>query len=219
MGPTYATTNVVSSFGFSEFWRVACVSIANINPDSVVCDLMAGSGECWRYIPKDEAEIISIDFSDFMNERQVERSKKVNRSIDIRCENATATSLPDASVDHVISAFGLKTLSQSAISDLTRELHRILKPGGTFSLLEISLPKNPVIRLPYQWYLCSAIPLIGKLMLGDIECYRMLGKYTTEFENCTALIPLFEKAGLEVEYGNHFFGCATSLSGHKKGEP
>jgi len=145
---------------------------------------MAASVECWRYIPRNVSEIISIDFSDFMNERQVKRSQKLDRTIDIRCENATATSLADESVDHIISAFGLKTLSEASIRNLSTEIRRILKPDGTFSFLEISLPSNPIVRAPYQWYLCSAIPWIGKMMLGDIECYRMLGKYTTAFKNC-----------------------------------
>ena len=68
MGPTYGITNVVTSFGFSEWWRYACVNQVSIEAGETVCDMMAGSGECWRYLPK-QSVVLSIDFSSFMVEK------------------------------------------------------------------------------------------------------------------------------------------------------
>ncbi|MEM9235505.1 MAG: class I SAM-dependent methyltransferase [Verrucomicrobiota bacterium] len=215
MGPTYSATNLITSFGFSEFWRKSCVVGAGIKSGTLVCDMMAGSGECWRHIRPDVAKIISIDFSKFMNDRQRRKQLLDARQIDVICENATSTSLGDGSVDHVVSAFGLKTLSEHALASFASELMRILKPGGSFSLLEISMPRNDLLRVPYSWYISSVIPAVGKLLLGDIDCYRMLGAYTRDFQSCERLVPVFRQVGLTVSMKEHFFGCATSLVGTK----
>ena len=217
MGRTYDLTNVVSSFGFSELWRWQCVAQAPILSGQHVCDMMAGTGECWRYIlRRGAARVTSIDFSHYMADRQRKRREKSGLSVTVLEENATATSLQAESVDHVVSAFGLKTLSHEALVAFVEEIRRILKPGGTFSLLEISYPQRWVLSWFYRMYLSKGIPFIGKFCLGDIDCYRMLGEYTREFGSCASVIELFREAGLEVEMKEHFFGCATSLVGCKR---
>lgn len=50
MGRTYDLVNLVSSFGFSAFWRRQCVANLPITPGACVCDMMAGTGECWSHI-------------------------------------------------------------------------------------------------------------------------------------------------------------------------
>lgn len=216
MGPTYPVMNVVSSFGFSELWRRTCVHQAGISKGARVCDMMAGSGECWKYMVNRTEDIVSIDFSSFMVERQQHRNFRYCDSVDVRKESATATTLAGNSCDAVISAFGLKTLSTAAVRQFADEVFRILKPGGNFSLLEISVPALPVLKPLYRWYLNRVIPVVGRLFLGDIECYRTLGTYTEHFGSCRNIAGCFADAGLEVRIHSHFFGCASSLVGCKK---
>lgn len=222
MGRTYDVMNVVSSFGFSEFWRWQCVANVPIQKGQQVCDMMAGTGECWRYLRwRGAAMVTAVDFSHYMAERQRARRVKTKAgagdSMDVAVleENATATSLADASMDHVVCAFGLKTLNPAALEGFAREIHRVLKPGGHFSLLEISLPESWIMGRLYQWYISVGIPFIGKVWLGDIDCYRMLGEYTQAFGSCESVVGVFREAGLEAEVKRHFFGCATSLMGRK----
>ena len=224
MGPTYAVTNLISSFGFSEFWRRSCVDGAKIQTNTTVCDMMAGAGECWRYIPQGVSRIVSIDFSSFMSNRQKARKQKDTREIEVLCENALSTSLDGDSIDHVVSAFGLKTLSAGALAMFANELFRVLKPGGTISLLEISVPGSALLRVPYMWYISNVVPWIGKTFLGDIECYRLLGEYTEEFQSCAGMVRTFEEAGLTVTMKRHFFGVhhihhRRKSASHVYGEP
>lgn len=216
MGPTYDLVNRLSSFGFCELWRYQCVRHAQIPPDAVVCDMMAGSGECWPYLRwRRVAKIIAVDFSPVMVHRQRQRCVGSRRPIEIREENATKTALPPASVDCVVGAFGLKTLSGESLEAFAREIQRILKPGGRFSLLEISRAEGWLLGALYRWYISVVIPQLGRLLLGDIECYRQLGVYTQAFGSCERLLPVFTQAGLQVEVRRHFFGCATALRGSK----
>jgi demethylmenaquinone methyltransferase/2-methoxy-6-polyprenyl-1,4-benzoquinol methylase len=219
MGPSYDVVNLISSFGFSEIWRARCVGNLSIHPGAVIADLMSGSGECWNYITrrtKPNGKILSVDFSSVMCSRQKRRQARLDGvDVQILCENATSTSLPDHSVDFIISAFGLKTFNAPLLDQLAAEMFRVLRPGGSCSLLEISLPVSRFLRTPYQFYISSVIPLIGRFFLKDIECYRMLGVYTQAFGSCAKVIEHFRKAGFQVVVKTHSFGCATSIIAKK----
>ncbi len=214
MSPSYDVVNLISSFGFSEIWRAQCVRNLNIQQGTVVADLMAGSGECWAYLKrriKTNGQIVSVDISPVMCSRQKRRIHSLDTPVDIRCENALSMSLPDKSVDFIISAFGLKTFDSNQMRRLASELLRILRPGGSCSLLEITMPELQFFRMPYRFYINAIIPLIGRIFLKDIECYKMLGVYTEAFGSCAKFADIFRNAGFEVVIKKHFFGCASSL--------
>lgn len=183
--------------------------------NGVVVDLMAGSGECWPYLKQritSKGRILSVDISEVMCERQKRRANRsFNKDVKIRCENALSTSLPDASADFIVSAFGLKTFNSEQMKQLAREMFRILRPGGRCSLLEISTPESTLLRIPYHFYICSIIPWIGRIFLKNIECYKMLGVYTKAFGGCERIAEYFRAAGFDVTTNSHFFGCASSL--------
>jgi demethylmenaquinone methyltransferase / 2-methoxy-6-polyprenyl-1,4-benzoquinol methylase len=219
MEPTYGLMNLVSSFGFSEIWRRQCVRNAAVRPGARVCDMMSGSGECWSYVLRCGGSLVSVDFSRAMIERQRTRNQAQALGVDVRCENALLTSIETDSIDCVVGAFGLKTLSREQTRRFAIEIQRILKSGGRFSLLEISTAEGWFLAPLYRWYLRSVIPLLGRLCLGDIECYRMLGVYTDEFVSCEGVVGIFGKAGLNVSVQRHFYGCATSLVGTKQAGP
>jgi demethylmenaquinone methyltransferase/2-methoxy-6-polyprenyl-1,4-benzoquinol methylase len=219
MGPTYDIVNYVSSFGFCEWWRMECVRNAKITAGQRVCDMMAGSGESWRHITNRGATVISVDFSRVMVERQRKRQRQFGSQVEVYCENALHTSIAAESMDALVAAFGLKTLNAEALAGFAREISRILKPSGHFSLLEISTADGWWLAPAYKWYIDTLIPLLGKLCLANIECYRMLGVYTSAFGSCERIVPIFRSAGLNVAVKSHFFGCATSLVGTKESVP
>lgn len=133
--------------------------------------------------------------------------------------NALQCPLRDSSFDFVFSSFGLKTFSPLQLETLAKEIARVLRPGGQFSLLEISVPPSRVVAAPYLFYLHRVIPLIGRLFLGNPENYRMLGIYTSNFCNCHTALDAFEAAGLRTSMKSFFFGCATALVGRKPDAP
>lgn len=182
-----------------------------------ICDLMTGMGECWEPIDKKlnaETRLMALDFSDEMCRQAKKNAKHLKHGkVEIFEEDVLANSIPSGSADYVISAFGLKTFSDQQKQKLAFEIKRILKPNGVFSLLEISVPPNKLLRLPYMFYLKRVIPIIGKLLMGNAENYRMLGIYTEQFENCQAMGEFLQDAGLNVKYKSFFFGCASGLRG------
>ena len=218
MGPTYDLMNIVSSFGFSRLWRIQCVRNAVIRPGDVVYDFMSGAGECMRDIRRVQrsGRLVSLDFCPYMVERQRKKvSLRAGAGFELRQENALACGLPDGDADALVAAFAIKTLSPEQRRAFAREINRLLKPGGRFSLIEISSPPSRFLRAPFMFYIRKIIPVIGRLLVGDPDCYRMLGVYTVAFGDCASCIEAFRAAGLKVRMKRHFFGCATSLVGIK----
>ena len=219
MSSSYSKMNYITSFGFSERWRRQCVEEIKIEKGQTVVDLMTGMGECWPYIIKKSGEnskLIALDFSTEMLKRAAQRKTKLKSSnIQLLKENIFDNSIKNESVDIVISGFGLKTFNNGQLAKLASEIERILKKNGQFSLIDVSVPKNRLLRFWYMFYLKHIIPILGKLFLGNPETYKMLGIYTEKFENSKNVYRIFQRTNFEIEYVNYFFGCASGIKGKK----
>ena len=219
MSGTYGVVNLVSSFGFARMWRRQCVRSIAVPESAIVVDLMTGMGElCPDVAPQigPHGRIVALDISPAMcQQARKYESRQLACPVSVIEANALGSELPSASADVVVSSFGLKTFSTSQLARLADEIFRILKPSGCFSLVEISVPPARWLRLPYMLYLTQIIPLIGRVLMGNPDNYRLLGVYTKAFGDCLDVVRLFQGAGLETTFQSYFFGCATGLVGRK----
>lgn len=219
MSATYGTVNLISSFGFCLRWRRQCVTAVDVPPAARVVDLMSGMGEACHALARyldDTASAVAVDYSAAMcaRARRYENGS-LGFPVEVRQSDALRTGLPDDSADLVVSTFGLKTLEPAAMSRFAAEIHRVLRPGGRFSLLEISVPPAAILRAPYLFYLRHVIPILGRLFLGNPDNYRHLAVYTEAFGNCDDFRRHAQAAGLHADPASYFFGCATGVIGHK----
>lgn len=219
MSETYERVNIVSSFGFSAIWRRQAVAALRLRPGDMVVDWMTGMGEAWRPILcriGAQGRLTAVDLSPGMARGATARRTRWPRhDIDLVVGDALQTDQADASADAVLVSFGLKTLSIDQTDRLAAEIARVLRPGGRFSLIEVSLPDARILRWPYRFYLNRIIPLIGRMLLGDPETYRMLGVYTERFGDSRRLVGPLRTAGLEACYVRYFFGCASGVVGRR----
>ncbi|NER19049.1 class I SAM-dependent methyltransferase [Spongiivirga citrea] len=217
MSKTYKNVNFITSFGFSDRWRRQCVAKGNIIKGDVVVDLMTGMGECWPFILKGvnrENKVIALDISsEMIRLGKVKKQDQGYINIDLLQEDIFKNSIEDNSADVIISGFGLKTFNELQMKNFALEVKRILKPGGTFSLVDVSIPNNTALKSLYLFYIKYCIPFFGKLFLGNPETYKMLGIYTEHFKNAKRAAEIFKASGLKAQYVNYFYGCATGISG------
>ena len=217
----YRWWSAVSSFGFIYLWRHQCVArlVAPDGPGTVAIDLMAGTGEIWPHLLRrfpDLCTVTALDISRRMHLEAIERLHKAYADRITHFEaDALKNELPSASADLVVSTFGLKTFNPKQQSTLAQQIARILKPGGSYSLIEASDPKGWVFRPLYRFYLDRMLPQIERFALNGARDFSMIGTYTRNFGDCTHFANELERAGLSVEVKSHFFSCATSVAGQK----
>lgn len=225
MSSSYERVNYITSFGFSLRWRRQFLKpFAPTSTPVRVLDLMTGMGETWRAVHErfPNAEFSALDFSEGMLKQAAAKNQAhYHGRIRLLNQNVLDNELPSAHYDVVISAFGLKTFDEAQLKRLAQETQRILKPGGQFSFIEVSTPKNALLRALYKLHLKHLVPLCGKVLLGNPSEYRMLWQYTTAFSNADRVLQIFEEAGLAVKRESYFGDCASGISGTKgkfKGE-
>lgn len=216
MADTYGRVNLVSSLGLAVRWRHTVVAaIPATGPLGRVVDLMSGMGELWRSLAlarPEVTEVIAVDISAQMISRAPRRQRFAVRVCE---ENVLQCSLPSGDCDAVISSFGLKTFDRAQQNALASVVARLLRPGGVFSFIEISVPPNAMLRACYMFYIKRVIPFMGRLFLGNPSNYRILGVYTEAFGDCRHFAECLRTAGLEAEVRSYFFGCASGVAGRK----
>ncbi|HEX4330593.1 MAG TPA: class I SAM-dependent methyltransferase [Usitatibacter sp.] len=64
---------------------------------------------------------------------------------------------PEASFDFVSMGFALRHVAD--LDALFSEMRRVLKPGGTACVLEITYPKRPVAAVPMRLFMTQVVPM------------------------------------------------------------
>ncbi|MEG0851869.1 MAG: class I SAM-dependent methyltransferase [Flavobacterium sp.] len=219
MSSSYERVNYITSFGFSIRWRKQFLNkLGTSNEKLNIIDLLSGLGENWVHLKNNfpNASFSVLDFSEQMIINSKPKAQKVfGENVEIICADVLQNNLPSDHYDIVSCAFGLKTFNEDQLHILARELNRILKPGGKFSFVEVSIPNNKVLYLLYSFYVGKVIPILGRVFLGNPQDYKMLWIYTRNFKNSKMIKQIFEENGLKVNYSDYFFGCASGIDGNK----
>jgi len=215
MASTYGHVNLISSFGFTARWRHKVVAGLPLASADFIVDLMSGMGELWRSLATQlpaSARVVGIGISPEMARRT---HRKWHFPVEVRVEDVLEWDPQPGIADVVVLSFGLKTFDREQQRRLAQTVSQLLKPGAVYSIIEISVPPYLPLRAAYMFYLKWVIPLVGRLLLGDPDCYRMLGLYTQAFENANHFAVCLREAGLEAITESYFFGCATGVRGVK----
>lgn len=217
----YRWWSAVASFGLIHRWRKQCIGLLPAPPSArpVIVDLIAGTGELWPHILRRHPEaqtITAIDISHQMHVHALDHLHADRRERITHLEaNALETDLPNDMADAVVSTFGLKTYSPAQHIVLAQQIARILKPGGSFSLIEASNPSGWFLYPFYRMYLAGVLPQIERWFLKGAEDFAMFATYTKTFGNCDGFADALRAQGLVVTQTSHIFGSATSVQGQK----
>lgn len=67
--------------------------------------------------------------------------------------------LANDSVDGVFSGFVFRNLT--SVRETLSEIHRVLRPGNTAVVVDLTRPKNPVLRFAHRMGTALVLPLVG----------------------------------------------------------
>ena len=87
---------------------------------------------------------------------------------------------------------------------------RVLRPGGSLCVIELSVPRNPLIRWAYNIYSRHLIPAIGRLVSGDSRAYSYLPESIAACPQREEMTDLMRQAGFtDCRYRSLTFGTLT----------
>jgi len=221
IAPRYDLLNHLLSFELDRLWRArAAKHLRPIleRPDALVLDLCCGTGDlAFALAHAGESRIIGADFAHTMLVRA--RAKRTAESTHDGVRSARRMSffeadalrLPfaDASFDLVTSAFGFRNLANYEAG--LREIHRILKPGGTVAILEFAEPPEGFLGDIYRWYFTKVLPRIGWLISRHKSAYTYLPKSVARFFRPPELAALLRSVGYQSVDFREWTMCTVAL--------
>ncbi len=194
----YDLLNHLLSLGFDFHWRKKLSSLTGGKKDRSLLDLATGTGDVLFSLIKHSGRFdkaVGVDMSFNMLSHAARKSIKKGKSDEVDFILGDANSIPvkTGSFDIATMAFGIRNISEPVIA--LRDIYRTLANGGRVLILEFSLPGNKFLKWVHLVYLRYFLPVIGRLISGDIEAYRYLNKTIEVFPYGDKFIRLMEDAG------------------------
>lgn len=221
IAPRYDFLNHLLSFELDRLWRArAAKHVRPIleRPDALVLDLCCGTGDlAFALFHAGKARIVGADFAHTMLVRARAKSAHLpaadgtSAAARMLFFEADALRLPfaDSSFDLVTSAFGFRNLADYEHG--LREIHRVLKPGGTIAILEFAEPPEGLLGNLYRWYFSKVLPRIGWLVSGHQSAYTYLPKSVARFFRPTELAALLNSVGYQSVEFREWTMCTVAL--------
>ncbi len=219
LAPKYDRFNRWVSFFRDETWRRKTIELLDDCKRGSVLDLAAGTGDLARSALKAGAQqvhVFDIAFNMLIQAKAKFRDENSQVS-KINFELGSAARLPfkDNSFDGIVSGFAMRNVFHF-LDEVLSEMHRILKPGSRFAILELSQPKNSILRAGFRVHMKTIMPLIGKLTAGKSTPFQYLCETTMTFLSPEEFRQRLEKAGFAgVSWKYFLFGGIAIHFGQK----
>ncbi len=174
----YDLMNDVMSLGTHRLWKNYTIASSNVSKGDKVLDIAGGTGDLaikFRKKVGDSGKVILSDINGSMLEEG--RKSLINHGvIDVDFIQANAESLPfkDNTFDCVSIAFGLRNVTHKNIA--LKQMHRVLKKGGSLLVLEFSKVENEMLEKIYDAYSFNLIPKLGQFFANDEDSYQYLAE-------------------------------------------
>jgi demethylmenaquinone methyltransferase/2-methoxy-6-polyprenyl-1,4-benzoquinol methylase len=215
IAPDYDRLNHIMTLGMDRHWRNKLVRMISPLQNKIILDIATGTGDlAFSMIKKQPKFIHGIDFSESMVKlcNQKIQSKKAHKIF--RCTHADVVNIPfgDQSIDVASISFGIRNFEDPEAALL--EIRRVLKPGGTFVVLEFFRSRLVERNKLFRFYMKQMIPFAGSIISGHPDAYRYLFHSIEHFLSEQEFAGLMKDCGFkEVQTKKLFFGTAFIMIG------
>jgi demethylmenaquinone methyltransferase / 2-methoxy-6-polyprenyl-1,4-benzoquinol methylase len=217
IAPRYDLLNRLLSLGIDKRWRTLALKRLGWDraPKGTYLDLCAGTLDVGAELSRKPGFggcIFAADFAEPMLRAGV--GKASAQVLSPVVADALALPVKDGAFDGAIVAFGIRNVADLGAG--LREVHRTLKPGARFVILEFSTPRVPLVRAGYLFYFHRILPLIGRVISGHKTAYTYLPRSVANFPETDVLAKAMTTAGFrEVRFETLTFGIAAVHVGTK----
>ena len=201
IAPRYDMVNRIMTFRLDVRWRRKAVTLLGLPNGAQVLDLASGTGDLCIDLGRAGHRPISVDFSFGMLAADRSGSPRVQADI-------LRMPFPDSSVDGVTCGFALRNLVD--LPSFFEEVARVVRPGGRIALLDVGIPRNPVVRWGHGFYFGKVVPRIGGL-LSNAPAYRYLPKSVAYLPDAPTMLAALRSAGFTDAEHRLLSGGITQL--------
>ena len=218
IAPTYDRLNKLMTFGIDRCWRYTAMKLlATYRPETIL-DIATGTGDLPLLMEKmlSPKSITGADLSEGMLEIARKKIKEHNlqKKIKFVCEDCHSLSFADNTFDAITVSFGVRNFEHLEKGYL--EMYRVLKPGGTLMVIELSTPEYFPLKQLYRLYTFHIIPLMGKLFSKDSQAYTYLPRSIAAVPQGDEMLNIFRKAGFNKTFCKKLtFGICSIYVGKK----
>jgi demethylmenaquinone methyltransferase/2-methoxy-6-polyprenyl-1,4-benzoquinol methylase len=219
IAPRYDLLNHLLSFNVDRRWRRLALRALEWTraPRGHYLDLCAGTLDVGAQLAAEPAFggfIVGADFAPAM--LRAGSGKAPRDVLAPVAGDAQRLPLADSSMDGAIVAFGIRNVA--SLDSALREVHRVLRAGARFVILEFSTPHWAPVRWGYHLYFHHVLPFIGGAVSGHRSAYRYLPRSVANFPAEPELAACMAAAGFErVQWRSLSFGIAAVHVGTKGG--
>ena len=205
----YDFLNHLLSFGTDHYWRYKSLKLTGINEKSIILDVACGTGDFAIAAKKMGVEkIFGADFSHNMLKLFNKKSEWiVGKNIQMVAEKIP---IKNEAVTNITVAFGVRNFYD--LTEGFKSFHDVLKKNGKATILEFSLPSNPVFKALYKFYFKKILPVVGGIISGDRDSYNYLPRSVEEFDEKINMPELLKNSGFQkVEKYSLTFGIVQVI--------
>lgn len=217
----YDRTNAVLSFNLHRRWNRELVrQTQQIQGSHALLDLCAGTGDiAFEYLKPLQipCKAYLVDFSSEMLDCAKKKGQQLplsHHSLEYIQADVQSLPLAASTVECATMAYGIRNVNHP--STCMQEVYRVLKPGGVFSILELTRPEHPLLRLGHQAYLRTLLPIIGKWLTSNEEAYRYLQQSIRSFIPPKEIVTLLRQSGFAQPTVTPLFGGIATIISAKK---
>ncbi len=202
IAPNYDMLNHTLSFNIDRIWRARMIRTVTKEAPRQLLDLATGTGDVAisiaRKIPN--TKVLAVDLSEGMLSLARQKSTAAGTSAQINFVQGSAETLSSVegvaqgSFDAVTLAFGIRNFED--VEAGLRESALALRDGGQLVILELSTPRNPIMRAFHKIYSHKLLPFIASLAArSERSAYEYLPASVDHFHTPEQLLELMRTAG------------------------
>jgi len=182
-------------FGSGPRHRRRALAAAGLAPGMRVLDIATGTGLVAREaiaLVGEAGAVIGLDPSAGM----LQQAHQLN----IPLVRALGERLPcrDASFDFVSMGFALRHVGD--LDALFTEIRRVLKPGGTACILELTRPARPLVAGPLRVFMTGVVPALAGLARRRGQARQLMQFFWDTIDACVppeAVLAALARAGFD----------------------
>lgn len=212
IAPAYDFMNRAMTLGIDRLWRAKAVGMLRADCPKRILDVATGTGDLAIALAEKmpQAAVVGVDLSSGMIKVGSEKIARKGLTDRVKLQVADCLSLPFAAGDFdcITVAYGVRNFSDLLAG--YKEMRRVLRSGGKLCVIELSTPKNRLVKPLYNFYTKHIIPLVGRMVSKDTRAYSYLPESIAAVPQREEMCALMLEAGFgEASYRSLTFGVCT----------